>query len=47
MVLSAREVTRRLQVGDLYVSLTSVVDVEDVVKKTGEAYECLKELFMA
>lgn len=46
VVLSGREVTRKLQVGDLYVSLTSVVDVEDVVKKSGEGYECLRELFM-
>ena len=45
-VLSAAEVTRRLQVGDLYVSLTSVGDVEDVVAKSRTAYECLRELFM-
>lgn len=47
VLMGGREVTRRLQVGDLYVSLTSVVDVEDVVKKSGEAYQCLRELFVA
>lgn len=44
-LLTGQQVTSKLAVGDLYVSLTSVVDVEDIVLKSRTAAKILRNMF--
>ncbi|KAJ9649451.1 hypothetical protein H2199_000226 [Coniosporium tulheliwenetii] len=43
-LLTGQQVTAKLAVGDLYVSLTSVVDVEDIVLKSRTAAKILRNM---